>query len=1352
MKAKSIVMAFAIATAGVCFADEFTVAKDGSGDFTTIQEAVDAASAGDTIWVKPGVYDQGGKTYGDGFVDRVYIDKRLNIIATSADPADTVIKGAKDADHLDTYGIGPKAVRCIRMKSSTDVRGTIVKGFTFADGASPSTDTTDVETRRCGGFAGPELSGAYDTYLVDCVITNCVGTYGGAIRYATAVRCKVTDCETLVGNAGARNANLFHSVVMRSSSLVNCVVDSRLVNSIVVENYGSVGATAPATVSLYNSILQCNAVTYAYQRTTSSASLFEPVVTELDADDGSSVTSEARPFVAPLRGDYRLRAGTVATTIGKRSNLTAVIAAAGLSDIPEAAEINKSMDGVVLDLDSPDPICAGPYQKPVVVATGAQLFTAPMLFEGYEGKVGNLYAHSLTTPAVLQAKAVSKTGRPIFRYGRDKTYGDEYFPDLNEVVTLGYPPVGVTVQNKPWFAEKVWYVNPDPTVGKDDVTEEGRGLSAEKPFETIQYAIDQYAAAGEVILCAEGTYAKGGSIYTAGGTSNRVQIVSKYVRIKGAGKGKSIIQGCKNETDPRGDGSYCGPGAMRCVYLNAEAAVQGFTLQGGRSGYNANDKTGNIDANRGGLGYGVYERSSFLDCEFKDGMAYRGGFLFGTCKAIRCVFHDGKPLSGGLTATGPRLYSCLVYGNHKGGFACDISTHLYHVTGVATQDKSEQNYILSTNGGLSPTNCIFVGETYMKDNITSLGKSRGTILHGFGTITTTSGEYITDDPMFVDLANGDYRVSVYSPALTCSILPDDWWKLPVTDYEGRSFRFVDGKPVAGALHDVLSAVVVAKPLFGSVVSCEGTNYVAAGESLTVTVEDPDPASRPVKGYRLNGEEHLGVPVSYTFAAPSDGTPVVAEFEPLYLSDWYVDAAKIDDSGDGFTPETAKKTLTAAMSLPLLSGDMVHVAAGTYSEEQAKATWTGANDAPSRVCVPSGVTLLGDAGAEETVISGGEGIRCVTLQKGATVRGFTLTGAYDRTTYASAKDEYFRGGGVCAPLPTAESEYAYVCDCVLSNNVWGIGGGSYGGVLRNCRVVGNEGWRTSGAFYGMYAYGCYVNGNINGSNELCSNPYGVANCTIDSGNFQSDGKTENMRNFKSIKSTCVFSNCLLLGKLRDADISGSENPFVATNCIFVTGKANKSLVVDLGGCQWIASVAAAKLTADKVPEKDSPAVDKGDNAGMPEALTTDLSGGQRIYNGKVDIGAFEYDWRGDFAADLGEPRLTVAAASPMTVETSEGKVLVKDGALDLTMAGFAPRKARYAVPVEVTGTGALSVSLNGEELAVLTSADGPQTIAFRNNLAENALEFAYAPGEDDAGGALFGTAGVTPPPGAVLIVR
>ena len=52
------------------------------------------------------------------------------------------------------------------------------------------------------------------------------------------------------------------------------------------------------------------------------------------------------------------------------------------------------------------------------------------------------------------------------------------------------------------------------------------------------------------------------------------------------------------------------------------------------------------------------------------------------------------------------------------------------------------------------------------------------------------------------------------------------------------------------------------------------------------------------------------------------------------------------------------------------------------------------------------------------------------------------------------------------------------------------------------------------------------------------------------------------------------------------------------------------------------------------------------------------------------------------------------------------------------------KTDYSIPVEVSGAGTLTVTHNGEPLAVLTASDGATVLAFKNSLAENSLLFQY----------------------------
>ncbi|MFV2064158.1 MAG: right-handed parallel beta-helix repeat-containing protein, partial [Chloroflexota bacterium] len=64
-------------------ADALVVAADGSGDFTTVRAAVDAAADGDTIFIEPGTYDES-----------IGVDKSLSFIGGGNVAADVVIRAA----------------------------------------------------------------------------------------------------------------------------------------------------------------------------------------------------------------------------------------------------------------------------------------------------------------------------------------------------------------------------------------------------------------------------------------------------------------------------------------------------------------------------------------------------------------------------------------------------------------------------------------------------------------------------------------------------------------------------------------------------------------------------------------------------------------------------------------------------------------------------------------------------------------------------------------------------------------------------------------------------------------------------------------------------------------------------------------------------------------------------------------------------------------------------------------------------------------------------------------------------------------------------------------------------------
>ena len=1365
---KTAIGILCVSSLAVAYADTWYVKKDGGVDaegrgkteaapMRTIQYAVDAAKSGDTVLVAPGVYDEGGRAFDwtkDGVTmacsNRVLIGKSLTLKAMSPNPADTVIKGAKDPQPTDgnSYGIGPRAVRCVKVNTSGIV---VVKGFTLTDGACQVlTGVGDIAAGHVGGFAGYSSSCIGKAFAVDCVISNCTGARCAALRYATCVRCVIKGCRSQGGQSGARHAQAFHSLFNGNDGAGVSIGEATLVNCAVVNHDAS-----PTT----SKVMFRNSLVYANMASPSAVSAEDGCTAYNSAFQGMADTSglvdcmrgETYPFVAPLLGDWRLRKDSPVATLGSAARLAEAVEAFA-DPIPEEVEICKSLDGVTIDTASTAPIAAGPYQKGVetcggvlfrAAVSGTMTFTAD---DGHEALKVGAYAFGTEYPSIIGVTVGCAT--PLHRFDRIADHGGIHYPDMENHVLCGLPPAGTVVTNTAYPAAQVIYVNPDAATGLDDDTDAERGTTAAKPFRTLQYAVDHAPLNRTVILAAEGRYEEGGAM--AIGVSNRVALVNKFLRIVGAGAGRSFIVGAGDDDDPAGDGSKRGPKAMRCLGISGgEVAVQGFTLTGGRSGYDASQKTADISINRGGCVNAVSGgiANHIIDCVFADGLAFRGGFAFGGTYD-RCTFTGGRSLGGGLIRDSIYLNACLVYGNTAGASMDSGSLYTYQCTAVTG---TGTDYVLAGSQGISLRNSIVVGT----GSITSLGNSTGTLLSGYGTVTPKTGatiDYVTGSPYFVDAANADFRIGSASPAVHCGTLLSDWWKRPVYDFNGRPLRFVDGRPVAGAFADPVAMVEASGSADGAAITPSGTQFVEAGDSVTFTVTA---GARSLLGLVVNGEKVATDETTYTFTAPADSSQTsLFSLAPFVLTDFYVNADEAvgSDDNDGLSPATPKHTLAAAMAIDGLGtvpGDTVHAAAGRY--DKGSMTSGFVNMAPntilSRVRVPQGVTLVADEGPEVTFIVGAEAtepntygygadaMRCASVRKYAVLRGFTLTGGRCASAGSGENDDY-GGGGVLMENDTTltdEKDFPRVENCTFTGNSAHRGGAGNGkcGVYVNCRFIGNRAPTTSSALFRGIAYGCLFDGN-NGS-QLFRYGSKLVNCTITDGNrnWAGDGATGILPNFAEsllpyYKPT--ISGCILLGNV---------NTQYVTNSIVITGTAGATVPTE--GNIFIANAAAAKLDADGAPQSDSPAVDALDAADEPEMLGgLDVAQGQRVYNGRLDIGAYEHDWRGAYAQYLGGSRMRVDAASPQTVEAADGSSLTLGaGTLSLAFTGGATdATTKYALPLAVLGAGTLTAVLNGTQTNVFTAADGATELRFRSSLAENAVAFTY---DGDDAGVAFGAA-------------
>ena len=1281
--------------------------------FKTIKAAVNAASAGDVITVLPGVYCDEWDTDAYGYTNRVYLRKSVRLRSKKG-AAETFIVGRHDpATDGNTQslsaGVGTAAIRCV-----LGVSGSIIEGFTLADGAG-HTSGDDVYHSWSGGAVS--TSSAH-IYLVDCVVTNCAGYRGGAVRYATAVRCRFEGNHGQMGNF-ARNIIAMNCLIIGNGNL---------------DGYGSI--TDAGTAEFYNCTIACNRSQYAHMNgrfinciemptktdgsgylssasgiivvTNSVLSYGTRNTSNLLTDEVSAINPERPPFIASALGDWRVAQGTEAEGLGD---------AALLADVTLPESVDRYVDLAGRAFPTNGVIQAGCFQEVVEPAGGAVVFTKPGTLNGVQTPRGVTCAYPTEYPVQWNYKPTMNERQNVYAYIYD---GSLQFPLMNDSLAFMPPSdVNTVVTNIPKITAKVYYVNPS---GSDD----NNGLSPDTPFKTLQMAVDaspnssssNYDSTMAVVIAAAGDYAEGGVL--GGGVSNRIYATNKRIRFKGAGRDVTTIWGRHDPDGPAGDGR--GPNAMRCVYLTGyPCAVQGFTLADGACSYEG-DGTASTASQQGGAVYGY---PHILDCTITNGAAYRGAAVFGggnhlnvlRTRIVGCVAGNGITFN-------TDLYGCLVYGNN--------GVH-------RNDDKIRHCTVYAANGtrgaitsGTVATNCVARDCGMINLGTAAANCTGGNVLYGFNGIYGTYAEKSNSvaSPQFAAAAGGDFRVKTTSPALTVGVLDADYWKYYTLDVDGREILFFDGRPLAGGIQTVQQVIASPTAQYATI-EPSGEQAMEPGDTITWTASG---FTRPPLGFATNG-----VPVdviTYTYAY--DGKPHAGAYdagvEYLFDTNWYVNAETGLDSNTGFTAETPKKTLEAAMGVTLLAGDVVHLAEGVYSNGLMG---TGTALVSNRVVVTKAITLVGDGDVAKTVVEGapspspeyttdgyklGPGaVRCGYFKdSGATVRNITFRNGSTYYLSSSSASAPCHGGGVSASADVVFE------DCAFVSNRACRAGGACGGTFRRCLFDGNWAQAKSAHVLSHSTYGT----GANCYNCIFGKGFGVP--TQDVGDMAGCFFAQVDNNYGIIPSTSrLFVNNIVL-----CGLFMPTSNFYPSNCVYVS-------TANSGGASYFHPVNciytnAAAVTAEldsamrKIKSRTSWLVDAGATEYAAKGGDKDFTGGQRVYNGAVDIGPFEFDWRERYAADIGG--VTVTRASPEVVE-SNGRVTLSDGAsLEMSVAG------RDVKGVGVSVSGGELTATGGKSDETLT-ADALYKIASPADLA-----FAYS-GE---GFAVIDE--LVRKPGAVLIVK
>ena len=210
--------------------------SDWSTAATNIQEAIDAASAGDTILVTNGIHATGGKVKSGDLNNRVALDKPVTVQSVNG-PWVTTIQGAGATN-------GVSAVRCAWLTN-----GASLVGFTLKHGATRTAG--GVELRGGGGV----WCASSNAIVSNCIITSNTASQSGGGIYQGTLNNSLVFGNTVPGTGGtAFNAHLN-----------NCTV---------VSNTGwGIAASSPTLTKLTNCIvyfnsLNYNGLTFAYSCTT----------------------------------------------------------------------------------------------------------------------------------------------------------------------------------------------------------------------------------------------------------------------------------------------------------------------------------------------------------------------------------------------------------------------------------------------------------------------------------------------------------------------------------------------------------------------------------------------------------------------------------------------------------------------------------------------------------------------------------------------------------------------------------------------------------------------------------------------------------------------------------------------------------------------------------------------------------------------------------------------------------------------------------------------------------------------------------------------------------------------------
>ncbi len=601
-------------------------------------------------------------------------------------------------------------------RAATLCDGAAITGFTICNGDLIKLSTLDSQ----GG-------GVWGGTIRDCVISNNVSVYGGGAAGATVDRCVV------VGNMAADGGGLyeckvFNSLIYKNDALLGGGCKWGTATGCTIVNNRAVQSSATDSTILRNCILtshgteRCkeNLDAFLLGQENASGNL-RPTIgfpggggfyshicsVEQNLTANGSIVANPR-FVDAFNGDYRLRASSPCLDAGSGDHVK--------------VQYNKDLAGNdrIIGL-APDMGC---------LEGGVAGHVVSVRLEG-DGVV------SRRTAVVDDGGSVSVVATPTGRAFLGWEVNGEPAGD-NTTITLSSIASDIVLIAK--FETKTTYVT---TSGNDD----NDGFSQATAKKTIQAAVNA-ARNGDKVLVGDGTY------------SGKVSTIGKSITIQSVnGASATTIK-----STLFGDGASRTTVVLGQSYAEPQSLLDGFTVTGGNAM--------SIRNWGGGVRYGRVQ-----NCIIKNNYGWVGG---GVAMAIlsNCKLLENEALVAGGGGIFLSVENCLIADN-------EVDSTLLEVL----LGDNVRAPLMGVGGGLagaSANYCTIVGNTtktygggiagsgaensIIDGNSSDLGNNNVYLINFHSHLCVPDGSLtgngcISDAPVFVNAAGGDYTLQSSSPCI-----------------------------------------------------------------------------------------------------------------------------------------------------------------------------------------------------------------------------------------------------------------------------------------------------------------------------------------------------------------------------------------------------------------------------------------------------------------------------------------------------------------------------------------------------------------------------------------------------------